>query len=218
MGAHRIPKDPSDFNFNTLLGFCAFAWGEPTERGQSPHGFLASWARDPSTLDCGAVTVLNDAAGPLMIVSERRNFNAKSEAWYVLPEPGRPAKDVILEAIEIADAWVAEHDAPLPGWMIRVEEKDKGPGWDPATSWVYFVQAGEGGPIKIGRSADLEARVSALQTANANVLRVIGKYPGRSAVERGLHTLFAKYRTRDGGEWFHPSPELMAFIREVGGR
>lgn len=87
-----------------------------------------------------------------------------------------------------------------------------------AESWVYFVQAKTGGPVKIGRSAAPRARVASLQTANAAELCILATMPGGAAVERTLHTSFAADRVRPGGEWFRPSPALVAFIRELGGR
>lgn len=90
---------------------------------------------------------------------------------------------------------------------------------EPTTaSRVYFVQAADGGPVKIGRSADPLARVASLQTANPDHLRILATMPGGSAVERALHRTFEAHRVRPDGEWFHPAPEVLAFVRELGGR
>lgn len=78
---------------------------------------------------------------------------------------------------------------------------------------VYFAQSVAGGPVKIGHSADVEARVASLQTAHADTLRIIGTIPGGRAVEAALHASFADDRI--GGEWFRPSPSLIAFVREI---
>ena len=86
-----------------------------------------------------------------------------------------------------------------------------------ASSCVYFIQSVNGGPIKIGRSGNVDERVARLQTANAFPLRVVARMPGKVSVERNMHALFAKDRIRPDGEWFNPSPELLAFIREIGG-
>jgi len=85
-------------------------------------------------------------------------------------------------------------------------------------SWVYFVQATTGGPVKIGRSSSPQARVASLQTANAAELRIVAMVPGGATVERAMHATFAAERVRPGGEWFHPSPTLAAFVRELGGK
>lgn len=78
---------------------------------------------------------------------------------------------------------------------------------------VYFAQSVAGGPVKIGHSADVEARVASLQTAHVDTLRIIGTIPGGRAVEAALHASFAADRI--GGEWFRPSPSLVAFVREI---
>lgn len=84
-------------------------------------------------------------------------------------------------------------------------------------SWVYFVQATNGGPVKIGRSATPRARVASLQTANAAELRIVATMPGGATVERVMHATFAADRIRAGGEWFSPSPALAALVKELGG-
>lgn len=78
---------------------------------------------------------------------------------------------------------------------------------------VYFVQAGEGGPIKIGVAVDISARIAALQTAHWAPLRVLAEMPGGEDQETELHGRFANLSIR--GEWFHPGADLMALIRSV---
>ena len=79
------------------------------------------------------------------------------------------------------------------------------------------VQSSIGGPVKIGRSSNPIARLSALQTAHPHPLRIIAKMAGGIEVERSLHRLFAASRIRPDGEWFNPTPDLVAFIKEIGG-
>lgn len=73
---------------------------------------------------------------------------------------------------------------------------------------VYFVQAGEGGPVKIGVSGDVEARVRSLQVAHAAELKVIGTRPGTARDEARLHAELAEHRIR--GEWFNPTAAVLA--------
>lgn len=75
---------------------------------------------------------------------------------------------------------------------------------------VYFIQKGEGGPIKIGFSHVVEYRLIALQSTNLDELRVLHALPGDRQLERRLHAAFAKHRIR--GEWFHPNRDLLDFI------
>lgn len=100
---------------------------------------------------------------------------------------------------------------PCVWWLSR----------DPATtgtprSFVYLVRAGMDGPFKIGRSTNVPDRVATLQTANHTSLRLVAQLPGGVEVERLLHRRFAPNRLH--GEWFEPSPDLVAFVEEIGGR
>lgn len=79
--------------------------------------------------------------------------------------------------------------------------------------FVYFIQAGEAGPIKIGWTKSVPARFSALQAGNAEPLRLLAVLPGRISYERALHSRFAGLLIR--GEWFRPDKGLLAFIREA---
>src|SRR6266516_4062528 len=70
---------------------------------------------------------------------------------------------------------------------------------------VYFVQAEDGGPVKIGytggRSRDWVAnRLGQLQTASPYRLVVRAAFPAHPVYERMLHDVFAADRVQ--GEWF----------------
>lgn len=75
---------------------------------------------------------------------------------------------------------------------------------------VYFIRAGEF--VKIGTGYDPLKRLADLQCANPLELELVHHVPGTFADERRLHKRFAAYRTRPGGEWFHYSDEIRAFI------
>jgi hypothetical protein len=79
---------------------------------------------------------------------------------------------------------------------------------------VYFVEAGENGPIKIGWSQDVERRIGELQVANAHKLRLLGVVPGTMQKERELHGFFAHLRME--AEWFQNSVEIREYLRENG--
>lgn len=66
--------------------------------------------------------------------------------------------------------------------------------------YVYFVQAADGGPIKIGWTENPERRVEQLQASTHQELRLLDYILGDRRVERALHDLLADYRVR--GEWF----------------
>lgn len=74
--------------------------------------------------------------------------------------------------------------------------------------WVYFARAGDS--LKIGYSADPEARVKQLQTGCPMEIALAGKIFGSEESEALWHRTFAKYRTT--GEWFKADPELLAVV------
>jgi hypothetical protein len=77
-------------------------------------------------------------------------------------------------------------------------------------SVVYFVQAGAGGPIKIGVASDLNARVGALQTGCPELLVVLASIEGDAATETIYHAHLRRFRLR--GEWFKPAPEVLECV------
>lgn len=67
-------------------------------------------------------------------------------------------------------------------------------------SYVYFIQSGADGPIKIGLTNKPTRRVPELQTGNPRELLLRHVIPGDMAVEKQLHVRFEPARIR--GEWF----------------
>ncbi len=82
------------------------------------------------------------------------------------------------------------------------------------SSFVYFIQDGEKGPVKIGLSKDPEQRLPKLQTGNPRELFLRHVVPGDLKVERGLHQRFAPARIRR--EWFG-GPEYLPIILAFAG-
>jgi hypothetical protein len=85
-----------------------------------------------------------------------------------------------------------------------------------APQYVYFVRQISGeGPVKIGHTSLLEARLFALQTYAPYPLEIAAHLPGGSPLERRFHNLFRDQHSHR--EWFHPSSELdriIALIRD----
>jgi hypothetical protein len=77
---------------------------------------------------------------------------------------------------------------------------------------IYFIQMGEGGPIKIGKADDPWRRLSGLQIGCPTSLKLLGTVDGDRRREAGLHQDFDDARIR--GEWFFPVPDLMKLISE----
>lgn len=83
--------------------------------------------------------------------------------------------------------------------------------------FIYFIQFGEAGPIKVGHSVyDVEQRLAAMQVGSPEVLRLRGVIENSTIkAEKELHARFAGLRIR--GEWFRPDPELLDYIRDHSG-
>lgn len=87
-------------------------------------------------------------------------------------------------------------------------------------SLVYFIQAGEDGPIKIGTTGDLESRLNTLQAGSPARLHVLATVRDQgSTFERRLHLRLKAYRLR--GEWFTPHADVLEAVaaftaRDVG--
>lgn len=77
-------------------------------------------------------------------------------------------------------------------------------------SRLYFLRSGEDGPIKIGISKDVEARLRHLQCAHHTPLKILKVVEGDRDMERNLLMRFQWARSH--GEWFHPAPELLDLI------
>src|SRR4051794_36195224 len=57
---------------------------------------------------------------------------------------------------------------------------------------IYFIQAGMGGPVKIGLARGVMSRLATLQTAHPHKLILLGTIQnGGLALERALHARFA---------------------------
>lgn len=79
--------------------------------------------------------------------------------------------------------------------------------------WVYFVQVGDTGPVKIGVTGDVARRMAELQTGCAWQLRLLAVAPAAPHTEAEMHAKFAPARFR--GEWFVPAPEIVRFAAEL---
>jgi hypothetical protein len=103
--------------------------------------------------------------------------------------------------------WSKHQRVDKPGKPRVPSPKD--PEVRPARPWVtYFIRLGKAGPIKIGRTFDVAARVRKLQTGAPEKLDVLRVLDGD--FETALHQRFAEFRSH--GEWFSPVPELLLAI------
>lgn len=80
--------------------------------------------------------------------------------------------------------------------------------------WIYAIQAGEAGPVKIGISRSPKQRLVTLQQANPERLRPLACWRDLPETEKVLHREFAAVRL--AGEWFKPTPEVLALGDQYG--
>ena len=78
--------------------------------------------------------------------------------------------------------------------------------------YVYFIQCGKAGPIKIGFSKhkSAESRLTTAQVYNPIQLTLLTVMPGGRAKETELHKQFVEHNIV--GEWFQPNTELSKII------
>ncbi len=112
------------------------------------------------------------------------------------------------EMFSKAGLWEGEYEN-IESSLAKIEYNEKNP------PFVYFIQQGSSGPIKIGFTRDdLYARVKRLQTGNPLPLKLLAIIDGAcTKTEISLHSRFSSCRLN--GEWFAPTEELLNFINEI---
>lgn len=78
--------------------------------------------------------------------------------------------------------------------------------------FVYFIRSERTGCIKIGFSFDPNQRIRELSTSEP--LKLLGYITGDKSAEARLHERFKASRVH--GEWFSPSDDLIAYLRDKG--
>jgi len=80
-------------------------------------------------------------------------------------------------------------------------------------SYIYFLTAGEGGPIKIGKTKDIINRISVLQTGNHVELILLRLSRGNRNDEKMWHEKYDYLKIR--GEWFAPDENILKEIYKL---
>ncbi len=62
---------------------------------------------------------------------------------------------------------------------------------------IYFLQCTDGGPVKIGYTADLDARRQQLESHSGRPLALLAVREGGREEEREIHERFADYRREE---------------------
>lgn len=85
-----------------------------------------------------------------------------------------------------------------------------------AFGFIYFIQQGDDGPIKVGYTKkSVKTRLGLLQVGNPDELFVIKIIDGTVEDEARIHSIF--YESRIRGEWFTPTLELKRFLKYLDG-
>lgn len=81
---------------------------------------------------------------------------------------------------------------------------------------LYFLQVEPFGPVKIGWTTGcVSIRMKAIQHSSPHELKWLGAVEGPRSMETWAHRKFAAHRVRN--EWFNPTPEVMAFVKQSVG-
>lgn len=79
-------------------------------------------------------------------------------------------------------------------------------------TYVYAIQAGPSGPVKIGTSLSPAARLRQIQTDQPLPLELRVAVRGDLTLERLLHSMFRPWRLR--GEWYEASGAVAEWLDE----
>jgi len=83
------------------------------------------------------------------------------------------------------------------------------------TERVYFLLDTEASQVKIGRSANIQRRISDLSQKRRGPLELLGTLNGGLRLEHAMHARFRPYR-REGNEWYSAEilPDVLAILTE----
>jgi hypothetical protein len=95
----------------------------------------------------------------------------------------------------------------------RAKESKRRAAVQPSKTYIYFIQQGEDGPIKVGYSTSPKERLKALQTASPYALHLFKVVEGNEEMEKQIHSRFAEVQLQ--GEWFQPTESLLAYIEAL---
>lgn len=116
-----------------------------------------------------------------------------------------------LDAGQISGKWI---DTPYCDISIQ-NSSDDVPRLRAYTTdgFVYFIQAVQGGLIKIGWAVSPESRLQYFQSFCPVKLCIIYAFPGTRTDENQCHKRFSHHRQR--GEWFADCEEIRDFIANM---
>lgn len=80
---------------------------------------------------------------------------------------------------------------------------------------VYFLQQGEGGPVKVGVTDNVVRRVKELEAQRGARLTLLATMPGTRDLEQAIHRALAAHRIE--GEWFRPVADVVVMAMLAAG-
>ena len=101
--------------------------------------------------------------------------------------------------IEAIERWTDSDGYVRPAWSQEIIRHHR----------VYFIRAGEGGPVKVGFSTDVQQRLRELQTASPHQLTLEAAVMGTPAVEAWFHHELRRWHIR--GEWFDLDEDRVSY-------
>lgn len=159
----------------------------------------------------------------------RLRFQSEQVAVELIPHRDRDSWYVAI----FRDRHIKATSTPLPSAKLPAllsaagTGPMRGTGWE-ATPWpvaesnpyreheylgvVYYIEAATLGLIKIGTTTNIKNRLADLQMTSPANLRVLYTCTGNRTLEATLHRRFWQHRSH--GEWFHPAPEVLAFMEQ----
>ena len=78
---------------------------------------------------------------------------------------------------------------------------------------VYFIQAGDNGPIKIGKSDTPREHVKILQQGSYEELKLIAQIPGDRSLEKKVRGDLKAFER--GRKWFEATDEVLDYIEKI---
>jgi len=78
---------------------------------------------------------------------------------------------------------------------------------------IYFIQAGEKGPIKVGYAVSPEGRLHTLQIGNHEKLYLLLTLPSDKEMEKKIHSDLKKFKIK--GEWFKVTSDVLKYIDDI---
>ena len=78
---------------------------------------------------------------------------------------------------------------------------------------IYFIQAGDNGPIKIGASSSPREHVKILQQGNHQELNLIAQIPGDRSLEQKVRADLEEFER--GRKWFDATDEVLDYIEKI---